>query len=450
MAQSAARHANDANSASPKRSPGRPKKPELASQPCGEEFDMVSAGVVALASAEGGIWAATKEALRARADREKGFSPATPKVIGFVLQHINLEKGYDWHSAQTIATELILSIRSVERAFREARLAGYFLREVRDDIPVKGSQATKPWRTTVPMLLVIAKEITAKKGPEGPDRKIQRTRQKNSKDPTNMSGKYEKNEYEKGNTHTHAYARARRVRGEFNDILEGLRQKGRDQRNAINHFLAPLLATKPLQQGVPDRQAYVAELVDGIAAMGFETVVLDHGLSRSRQERSTMPSLPMCLELLNGIKREIAAERATRELGANDNGSPSADTRTSAFHAQLRLLVGDIIFRAWKLNELRVECVEETKLTISVPGDGGRRMIIKYHQEDLEAASRATFGERVARVEIVVREADQSKSSTDRYRQLQSEIRALEVWISCARWDPQSRTQEPCRRATAH
>jgi hypothetical protein len=175
----------------------------------------------------------------------------------------------------------------------------------------------------------------------------------------------------------------------------------REQLAAIDHFVAPLLSTKPVPKGVADPQAYVAEIVDGIAAGDFETAVLDLALARARTRRSTMPSLPMCLQLLNGIDCELTAERATSEAsGANDdNAVQPADPNTAAFQAQLTARVSESTFESWQLYKLRVERVEETKLTISVPGDGGpreiagdggRRMIIKYYQEDLEVASRAT------------------------------------------------------------
>jgi hypothetical protein len=228
----------------------------------------------------------------------------------------------------------------------------------------------------------------------------------------------------------------------------------REQLAAIDHLVAPLLSTKPVPKAVADPQAYVAEIVDGIAAGDFETTVLDLGLARIREERSAMPSLAICLQLLNSIaskirfEREIATKRATRDVDVNDNGTRSADTRTSTLHAQLALRVGDTRFWAWTLNELRVERVEETKLIVSIPNHGLRRMIAKEFAQQIEIAGQAAFGTKIARVEIVVREAGQPTAPADRDRQLRSEMRALESWISGDRWDPQFGL-EPKRQADA-
>jgi len=99
---------------------GRRRKPALILRPCSESFDVVAGGVIALA-AQTGSWAAPKERLRSQADREKAFAPATPKVLGYLLEHINRAHGFDWHSAKTIADELGLTIRTVERAPRARR-----------------------------------------------------------------------------------------------------------------------------------------------------------------------------------------------------------------------------------------------------------------------------------------------------------------------------------------
>ena len=90
----------------------------------------------------------------------------------------------------------------------------------------------------------------------------------------------------------------------FDELLEQRRRDCPEQRNVIDRFVAPLWATKPLQRGVMDPQAFGAELIDGIAARNFAPAVLDRGLTQARQERSTMPSLPEALKLLDGIARE--------------------------------------------------------------------------------------------------------------------------------------------------
>ncbi|HEY7084247.1 MAG TPA: hypothetical protein VH519_05470 [Hyphomicrobiaceae bacterium] len=189
----------------------RSRTPPLSwSQPAAQRtpFKAVCEDIVALAAARDGTWAAAKEDLRCRADRE-GFLPSTLKVLGFLLKHINLNHGRDWHPAEAIAEDLGLSIKSVELAFRELgqKRARYILREVRDDVPTKGTQATRPWHTTIPMLLVVAKEVTARR--KGPDTKFKRRTppnlgvlrgkdpsEKGGKDPSEFRGKLEQEELE--------------------------------------------------------------------------------------------------------------------------------------------------------------------------------------------------------------------------------------------------------------
>jgi hypothetical protein len=115
--------------------------------------------------------------VRSWADREKGFAPATSKVLGYLLGHINRDKGYDWHSAATIARELAMTTRTVERSFKELVDAGWASRE---HFIVGGSQASKRWRTTLPKLVAAGGEPMAQNDDEGPDRKI-------AKDPTGNS-----------------------------------------------------------------------------------------------------------------------------------------------------------------------------------------------------------------------------------------------------------------------
>ena len=52
-------------------------------------------------------------------DRDRCLRPASIKVLGYFLEHINRRAGYDWHSADTIASDLGLSIGAVEKAFGE-------------------------------------------------------------------------------------------------------------------------------------------------------------------------------------------------------------------------------------------------------------------------------------------------------------------------------------------
>jgi len=92
--------------------------------------------------------------------------------------------------------------------------------------------------------------------------------------------------------------------------------------------------------------------------------------------------------------------RAIRQ--AKGNEAFPADAQSAAFHANLELLVTADKFQSWHLYQLRVQRIEDTKLTVSVPNAGLRHMIPKFFPQALEKAAQATFA--VARVEIVVRE----------------------------------------------
>jgi DNA-binding transcriptional regulator YhcF (GntR family) len=201
------RRADDPTSAAaPMRPRGRPPKPELKSRPSEGDFKAVKAAVIALALREGGAWAAAKERVRNWADREKGFSPATPKVLGYLLEHINLDKGCDWHSAETIARELGISVRTVERAFEELCKAGYILRCLLEDAGMsdvlqqircnRNPKASKPWATTLPILVAAGKASGApdKKTREDPSGNA-RTRQEKQGGPDENVGQIRKGEY---------------------------------------------------------------------------------------------------------------------------------------------------------------------------------------------------------------------------------------------------------------
>jgi hypothetical protein len=197
----------------PKR--GRPPKPALPHRPCEDPFKTVAADVRALAQREGGAWAAAKEQARNWADRVPGFSPATPKVLGYLLSHINLEKGFDWHSAESIAQDLGLTVRTIERAYGELRTVGAISRCLREEAGVddpdawtRHPKASKPWVTTLPIL------VAAGKGLLGPDKKFTKdptrkstTRQKMQEGPDENVGLIRKEEYE-GSSGCSAHARA--------------------------------------------------------------------------------------------------------------------------------------------------------------------------------------------------------------------------------------------------
>jgi hypothetical protein len=159
---------------------GRPRKTILPATPCTDRFDVVAAAVVGIASKRR-EWAAAKERVRSRADRRREFSPATPKVLGYLLEKINRERGYDWHAAATIAADLGLSVRTVERAFSELRDAGTILRE---HVMVEGSRASKRWRTTLPWLVDASRDLES----ERVARTGETPAKKTGKDPTDKEG----------------------------------------------------------------------------------------------------------------------------------------------------------------------------------------------------------------------------------------------------------------------
>ena len=159
---------------------GRPRKTILPATPCTDRFDVVAAAVVGIASKRR-EWAAAKERVRSRADRRRDFSPATPKVLGYLLEKINREHGYDWHAAVTIAAYLGLSIRTVERTFSELGDAGAILRQ---HVIAEGSRASKRWRTTLPWLVDANRDLEAGRVA----REAEAPAKKTGKDPTEKEG----------------------------------------------------------------------------------------------------------------------------------------------------------------------------------------------------------------------------------------------------------------------
>ena len=145
--------------APPKRR-GRPRKPPPVVRRCKDDFDTVAMGVVGIAS-KPALWNATKERVRRWADRDRGLRPASTKVLGFFLEHINRRAGYDWHSADTIASDVGLSISAVEKAFHELVPGGYLLRE--SEAVTGRRKATRRWRTTIPALKGAAMEVSAER-----------------------------------------------------------------------------------------------------------------------------------------------------------------------------------------------------------------------------------------------------------------------------------------------
>ena len=108
---------------------GRPRKPRPIDRSCKDDFDTVAMAVVGIAG-KPTLWSAAKERVRRWADRDRCLRPASTKVLGYFLEDINRRAGYDWHSADTVASDLGLSISAVEKAFGELIPGAYLLREV--------------------------------------------------------------------------------------------------------------------------------------------------------------------------------------------------------------------------------------------------------------------------------------------------------------------------------
>jgi hypothetical protein len=139
---------------------GRPRKPRPVDRSCKDDFDTVAMAVVGIANKQT-LWSASKERVRRWADRDRCLRPASTKVLGYLLEHINKRAGYDWHDTDTIAGDLGLSVSAVEKAFGELIPGGYLLRQSE---AVSGRRkATRRWRTTIPALMGAAKEVSAER-----------------------------------------------------------------------------------------------------------------------------------------------------------------------------------------------------------------------------------------------------------------------------------------------
>lgn len=141
----------------PKR--GRPKRAAQTRRPCADTFDTVRVAVIGLAQ-RASLWNRVKDWAHLVAARDKALSPTSRSVLTFFLTHVNREHGYDWHSAAAIARDLSLSPNSVNRAFGELAAGGYILRE---EVAVRGTHASRQWRTTVPVLVEVAGNIAAER-----------------------------------------------------------------------------------------------------------------------------------------------------------------------------------------------------------------------------------------------------------------------------------------------
>ena len=139
---------------------GRPRKPPPVDRRCKDDFDTVAMAVAGIAS-KPTLWNAAKERVSRWADRDRGLRPASAKVLRFLVEKVNRQKGYDWHPADAIGREVAICLRAVEKAFHELIMGGYLLRESE---AVSGRRkATRRWRTTIPALTGAAKEVSVER-----------------------------------------------------------------------------------------------------------------------------------------------------------------------------------------------------------------------------------------------------------------------------------------------
>ena len=152
----------------PKKRPrGRPKKPLMVSQRCTDGFEVVAAAVVGIARSKG-CWSAAKERARAAVDKDPHLSPYSWKVFGFLLEHINRAKGFDWHGVEALATNRGMNPRTVQKAFEQLSERGHILR--RYEI-ITGSKASKVWHTTLPTLVRAGIEVQKQRAAKDTPRK---------------------------------------------------------------------------------------------------------------------------------------------------------------------------------------------------------------------------------------------------------------------------------------
>ncbi len=171
---------------------GRPPKPALPprkSERDAAHFQAVAQAISGLALNRR-LWNPARQRVRSQADRDRRLRPGTAKVLGFFLDCVNRERGYDWHSSASIAADLGISYRTVETAFDELERCDYIARRSRG---VAGAgKATRQWHTTIPALVNAAQEIIDErdaKTQDGPTRKEGVDPHKNAGGPTQKQQK---------------------------------------------------------------------------------------------------------------------------------------------------------------------------------------------------------------------------------------------------------------------
>jgi hypothetical protein len=78
---------------------GRPPRPSLPEKVESDDrhFQAVAQAISGLALKRA-LWNPARQRVRSQADRDRRLRPATAKILGFYLDSVNRQRGYDWHA----------------------------------------------------------------------------------------------------------------------------------------------------------------------------------------------------------------------------------------------------------------------------------------------------------------------------------------------------------------
>jgi hypothetical protein len=153
---------------------GRPSKPAFVERRCTDGFETVAAAVVGIAS-ERKLWAAAKLRARSLVDKDIHLRPADGRVFQFLLEHVNAQKGYDWHGIKAIASDVGVDERTVQKAFERLGARGHILR---NDEVVDVHYASRVWSTTLPTLVAAGLDVQRQRRPKNTPEKSSQHAQK--------------------------------------------------------------------------------------------------------------------------------------------------------------------------------------------------------------------------------------------------------------------------------
>lgn len=289
---------------------GRPPKPELTPQPCTETFGVVASKIAAIAK-DKSLWQAAKERTRAKADRDPMLSPCSRKVFNFLLDHVNRDKGYDWHGNKSIAADRNMHRRTAQKGSKQLAERGYILRD-----SVSGR-----WRTTLPCLIDAAEEIRQEKASKSAGettKKSQGMRPKIRKNTPNYSpsdaqkiqepyahsGTLTSKDSNLENNTLSQPASPMRSGGvdEINSILQKIRSTKREL--VISLLIDPMLRQRQFE--APDVAFALAEIADHAADLS--KAVLTNALNRVLSERYYVVTASHLEAALDAAKKEAATE----------------------------------------------------------------------------------------------------------------------------------------------